>query len=52
MMIYLLDTMIWYAVWAATTGLVVGLEEKLGDIRNFKDIRNNFMRAPEAFCIG
>lgn len=47
--IYMLDTLIWYSVWAGLTGLLVGLSEKLGEVTDFKDIRTNFMKTPEGF---
>lgn len=50
LMIYMLDSLIWYSVWAGTTGLIVGLDEKLGEIRDFDSIRQNFMKTPEGFA--
>jgi hypothetical protein len=38
-----------YSVWAAFTGLVVGMLQKLGEVRDFKDIRQQFMKTPENF---
>ena len=47
--IYLLDTVIWYAIAAGTIGLLVGLDEKLGLVHDFASIRSNFMKTPEGF---
>lgn len=47
--IYMLDSLIWYSVWAGLVGLFVGLSEKLGEVTDFKDIRTNFMKTPESF---
>jgi len=49
-LVYLVDFSIWYSVWQAFAGTAVGFSEQLGDIRSMSDIRNNFTRAPEAFC--
>ena len=49
-LVFLIDTSIWYSVWSAVVGTLVGFNEHLGDIRTFKDIRDNFVKAPEAFC--
>lgn len=49
-LVYLIDMSIWYAVWQAFAGTAVGFSENLGDIKNMKDIRENFGRAPELFC--
>eukprot|EP00957_Ditylum_brightwellii_P173849 13235518-Ditylum_brightwellii.AAC.1 len=48
--VYLIDMSIWYAVWQGFAGTSVGFSEHLGDIRSFKDIRDNFGQAPEKFC--
>uniref|UniRef100_A0A7S1ZKM7 1,3-beta-glucan synthase n=1 Tax=Ditylum brightwellii TaxID=49249 RepID=A0A7S1ZKM7_9STRA len=48
--VYLIDMSIWYAVWQGFAGTSVGFSEHLGDIRSFKDIRDNFVLAPEKFC--
>jgi len=48
--VYLIDMSIWYAVWQAFAGTSVGFSDRLGDIRDMKDIRQNFGRAPEHFC--
>lgn len=47
--IYCLDALIWYSMWAGLVGLWVGMEEKLGKIRDFADVRRHFMRMPENF---
>lgn len=49
-LVYLIDMSIWYAVWQAFAGTAVGFSENLGDVKDMKDIRQNFVRAPEAFC--
>ncbi|GMH49304.1 hypothetical protein TrRE_jg1805, partial [Triparma retinervis] len=48
--VYTIDTSIWYALWQAFAGTVIGFEENLGDIKNFDDIRSNFTKAPDSFC--
>ena len=48
--VYTIDTSIWYALWQAFAGTVVGFEENLGDIKNFDDIRSHFTKAPDSFC--
>ena len=47
--IYMLDMIIIYSLAAGLVGLVVGLIEKLGQVRDFAGIRENFMRTPESF---
>ena len=47
--IYMLDMIIIYSLAAGVVGLVVGLIEKLGQVRDFSGIRDNFMRTPESF---
>jgi callose synthase len=47
--IYMLDMIIIYSLAAGVMGLVVGLIEKLGQVRDFAGIRDNFMRTPESF---
>jgi len=49
-LVYLIDMSIWYAVWQAFAGTAVGFSERLGDVRDMGDIRENFVRAPEHFC--
>mmetsp|Transcript_54913 Transcript_54913/g.164424 ORF Transcript_54913/g.164424 Transcript_54913/m.164424 type:complete len:2150 (-) Transcript_54913:26-6475(-) len=49
-LVYLIDMSIWYAVWQAFAGTSVGFSDHLGDVRDMKDIRQNFGRAPEHFC--
>jgi len=49
-LVFLIDTSIWYNVWSACVGSLVGFREHLGDIKSFRDVRDNFVRAPEAFC--
>ena len=48
--VYTIDTSIWYALWQAFAGTTVGFDERLGDIKNFEDIRGSFTKAPDAFC--
>ena len=48
--VYFIDTSIWYALWQGMAGTVVGFQENLGDIKDFKDVRDNFAKAPQAFC--
>jgi len=48
--VYCIDTGIWYALWQAVAGTAVGIEENLGDVKDFSDIRKNFTKMPEAFC--
>jgi len=50
-LVYLIDMSIWYAVWQAFAGTAVGFSENLGDIKTMNDIRENFGRAPELFCL-
>ncbi len=47
--IYMLDTIIWYSVAAGLVGVLVGLDEKLGQVLDFAGIRSHFMRVPESF---
>jgi len=49
-LVYTIDMSIWYALWQAFAGTAVGLEDNLGSVRDINDIRDNFVRAPEAFC--
>ncbi len=50
-LVYLIDMSIWYAVWQAFAGTAVGFSENLGDVKTMDDIRENFGRAPEHFCM-
>lgn len=47
--IYALDTIIWYSVAAGLTGVLVGLQEKLGQVQTFSGVRSHFMRVAESF---
>lgn len=47
--IYMLDTIIWYSVAAGLTGVLVGLDEKLGQVKTFSSMRSHFMRVAESF---
>jgi len=49
-LVYSIDMSIWYSLWQAFAGTWVGFSERLGDVRDMDDIRNNFVRAPEYFC--
>ena len=49
-LIFLIDTSIWYALWAALAGAVVGAGDKLGMVRDFAGVRDMFMELPDFFC--
>jgi hypothetical protein len=49
-LIYLIDTSIWYALWAALTGGLVGASDKLGMVRDFNGVRDAFMYVELACC--
>ncbi|CAM9094798.1 unnamed protein product [Ascophyllum nodosum] len=53
MAIYLIDSSIWFALWSAMTGSIVGFQarkERLGEVRDFPSIRRHFMQIPAVFC--
>ncbi len=49
-LIYLIDTSIWFALWSSIAGLIMGFHYGLGEVQNFSDIRNKFMKIPKQFC--
>ena len=50
MLVFAIDTSIWYALWSGVVGVYIGLDEGLGVVKNFREIREQFMNLPEAFC--
>merc|ERR1711918_95314 len=48
--IYCLDNMIWYSIYAGITGIIVGYNEHLGMVKDFQDIKKNFMKLPYNVC--
>ena len=50
MLVFAIDTSIWYSLWAGVVGVYVGLDEGLGVVKNFKEIRDHFMDLPQHFC--
>ncbi len=49
-LIYLIDTSIWFAMWSAIAGIIMGFQYGLGEIQTFSDIRDQFMKIPNQFC--
>ncbi|KAJ8612338.1 hypothetical protein CTAYLR_008360 [Chrysophaeum taylorii] len=50
--IFLIDSSIWYSLWAAAVGTYVGFAVKLGVVRDFASVRDAFLLLPRAFCNG
>ena len=42
--------MIWYSIYAGITGIIVGYKEHLGMVKDFQDIKKNFMKLPYNVC--
>lgn len=51
-LIYLVDSSIWYSLWAAAVGTYVGFQVKLGIVRDLSSLRDAFLLLPSAFCAG
>lgn len=50
LLIYIIDSSIWFACWSAMAGSIVGFQERLGEVRDFATLKSHFMRIPEEFC--
>ncbi len=50
LMIYLIDTSIWFAVWSSITGIIMGFQYRLGEVQDLSGIRKMFMQIPKEFC--
>jgi len=48
--IFLVDSSIWYSLWAAAVGTYVGFAAKLGVVRDLSSLRDAFLLLPRAFC--
>lgn len=48
-LVYLFDIMIWSACWQTIAGLIVGLRDKIGEIREFPILVKAFPHAPAEF---
>lgn len=49
-LVYILDLSIWYSLWSGVVGMYVGMEEGLGVIQGFDELREHFMDLPSAYC--
>ncbi|MED6125206.1 Callose synthase 5 [Stylosanthes scabra] len=49
MLVYFMDTQIWYAVFSTLAGGVVGAFDRLGEIRTLTMLRSRFQSLPGAF---
>ncbi|KAJ7532009.1 hypothetical protein O6H91_14G068400 [Diphasiastrum complanatum] len=49
LMIYFLDTQIWYIIFSALVGGLIGARDRLGEIRSLGMLRRRFKSFPEAF---
>jgi callose synthase len=47
--IYFMDTQIWYSIWSSVIGAFVGLLQHLGEIRNVEQLKLRFQIFPSAF---
>ncbi|KAG0567784.1 hypothetical protein M758_7G116000 [Ceratodon purpureus] len=47
-LIYFMDTQIWYTIWSALVGALVGLMDHLGEIRNVHQLKLRFQMFPRA----
>eukprot|EP00250_Pteridium_aquilinum_P008089 c17661_g1_i1 orf=354-4031(+) len=48
-LVYLLDIQIWYTVFSAILGVMIGVKDHLGEIRSFDMLRNRFDSFPDVF---
>ncbi|KAG0630739.1 hypothetical protein M758_1G200900 [Ceratodon purpureus] len=48
-LIYFMDTQIWYSIWSSGVGALVGLLQHLGEIRNVEQLKLRFQIFPSAF---
>jgi len=48
-LVYMFDTIIWYFLWQAVWGLLVGMREHLGEIRAFPELVKAFTLMPAQF---
>ncbi|KAI3502028.1 hypothetical protein L1887_30059 [Cichorium endivia] len=49
-MVYFMDTQIWYAIYATIIGGIYGVFSHLGEIRTLGMLRSRFKSVPLAFC--
>ncbi|KAG0619713.1 hypothetical protein M758_4G159300 [Ceratodon purpureus] len=49
LMIYFMDTQIWFSIWSSVIGAFVGLLQHLGEIRNVEQLQLRFQIFPSAF---
>ncbi|KAK9678313.1 hypothetical protein RND81_11G203100 [Saponaria officinalis] len=48
-MVYFLDTQIWYSIYSTVCGSLIGAFDHLGEIRSLKSLRSRFQNLPGAF---
>ena len=48
-LVYMFDTIIWYFLWQAIVGLIVGMNVHLGEIRAFPQLVKVFTQLPKEF---
>eukprot|EP00899_Mesostigma_viride_P004611 jgi/Mesvir1/14150/Mv21726-RA.2 len=49
-LVFILDTFIWYTVFATVVGAAIGLSWRMGEIHSFSDLRDRFEALPKTFC--
>ncbi|KAG4935648.1 hypothetical protein AAZX31_18G104000 [Glycine max] len=50
-LVYFMDTQIWYAIYATLLGVIVGAVGHLGEIRTLEMLRSRFQSVPGAFSL-
>ena len=48
-LVYMFDTGIWFSVWQAGAGVVVGMMDRIGEIRSFTALVSVFLSLPQQF---
>lgn len=48
-MVYLFDAGIWFSVWQAAAGIIVGMMDRIGEIRSFNALISVFLSLPKQF---
>ena len=50
-LIFNIDMSIWYSLWSGLMGIYVGMDVRLGVVKNFNEIRDHFMDCPKVRTI-
>jgi hypothetical protein len=48
-LVYIMDVQVWFAIWLAIAGSLVGWSQNIGEVRSFTMVRERFLEIHRAF---